>query len=261
MIFKWEDYFSEKLLDEGFNPEIKVMSVTRLIDYISAIVEEKNETYIVSIDIDDNFQIESCECECGKAKCHHMTALIYALNDTHNKDVEYDMILDKLDSDKLMNFLKNQLTYNEELLDEFKDNFRQDILHHEILSYDDEIFTILDGYDWVDELNTFVENELMECYENEENKYTLYLITLFFDKLIDRHCFDEDADLNNSWNTVVDLIKKIAVNEEELVFDFLYECLKHNYSAMYPPFIELMKFFDESFHDKKFLKQKFELLM
>lgn len=153
MIFKWEDYFSQKLLDEGLNPQIKVMSVTRSIGNVSVIVEEKNDSYIF-IDIDDNFQIESCECECGKAKCHHMTALIYVLNYSHNKDVEYDRIFDELDSDKLMNFLKNQLTYNEDLLDDFKESFRQDILHHHILSYENGIFTILDGYDWIDDLNT-----------------------------------------------------------------------------------------------------------
>lgn len=53
----------------------------------------------------------------------------------------------------------------------------------------------------------------MECYENEESKYALYLKTLFFDKLIERHCFDEESDLNNSQNDVADLIKKIAVKK------------------------------------------------
>ena len=57
MIFKWEDYFSEKLLDEGFNPEIKVMSVTRLINCISAIVEEKNETTLFLLTLMITFRL------------------------------------------------------------------------------------------------------------------------------------------------------------------------------------------------------------
>ena len=65
--------------------------------------------------------------------------------------------------------------------------------------------------------------------------------------------------MDKSWRIIVDLIEKIAQYEEDLVFDFLYECLSHNYSALYPPFIVLMKFFTENFNDEKYLKQKTKL--
>lgn len=160
MIFKWENYFTEKQLEDAFDLDIKVESVMRSINYISADVIENGETYQVSIDINDKFQIESCECECGKLKCRHMTAVIYAL-DYDNKYIEYDMTVEHPDK---------------------------------------------------------------------------------------------------SWMIIVDLIEKIAQHEEDLVFDFLYECLSHNYSALYPPFRVLMNFFTENFSDEKYLKQKTKLL-
>ncbi|MBR0271956.1 MAG: hypothetical protein IJQ68_08225 [Methanobrevibacter sp.] len=258
MIFKWEDYFTEKQLEDGFDLDIKVESVIRAINYISADVIENGKTYDVSIDINDKFQIESCECECGKEKCHHMAAVIYAL-DEDNKYIEYDMAVEHLDNEKLIEFLKDQLSYNEDLLDEFKDKFRQDIIKEEILSYEDEVFMILDGIFWEENLNLFIENQLIECFNSGEYRYTLYLITLFFNRFLDKHSFDEEADMDKSWKIIVDLIEKIAQHEEDLVFDFLYECLSHNYSALYQPFGVLMKFFADNFNNEKYLKQKRKL--
>ena len=182
MIFKWENYFTEKQMDDGFDLDIKVESVIRSINYISADVIENSKTYSVSIDINDKFQIESCECECGKVKCHHMTAVIFALDDD-NKYIDYDMTVEHLDKEKLIKFLKDQLSYNEELLDDFKDEFRQDIINGELLSYEDEIFMIMDEISWEENLGRFIENQLVECFNSGEYRYTLYLITLFFNRL------------------------------------------------------------------------------
>lgn len=261
MIFDWENYFSEKLVLGGIDLEDNVSSITRNIDYISGFVKDGNDDYLVSICIDDNFRIESVECECGKSKCCHMTALLHALNYSHNKDIEYADVVDSLDKDKLIEFVKDQITYNEDSLDDFKDKFKNDYLHHELLSYEDELFAIFDYYGWEDDLKIYIENDLMECYESKEYRYTLFLITLLFGKLIDRHSFDEEADLKKSYDTVVDLIEKIAMHHEDLVFDFLYHCLIHNYSAMYPPFLVLMKFFNDNFKDDKYMKRKEELFL
>ena len=259
MIFDWQDYFPEKLVLDGIDLEDGVNMITRRIDYVSGYVKDKDNEYNVSIDIDDNFQIKSVECECGKSKCRHMTALLHALNYSDNKYIEYDMVVGDLDKDKLIEFLKDQLNYNEELLEDFRDEFRNDYLHHDLLDYEDELFAIFDYYDWEDDLKIFIENDLVECYEQKEYRYTLYLITLLFHKLIDKLCFDEESDLQKSYDIVVDLIKKISAYHKDLVFDFLYYCLRHNYSAMYPQFHVLMKFFDEEFKEDKYLKRKEEL--
>ena len=63
--------------------------------------------------------------ECNKKKCKHGTALIYSTNYLSNRYIDFDYTIDKLDKDKLISFLSEEITYIDECLDDFKDNFEK----------------------------------------------------------------------------------------------------------------------------------------
>ena len=221
MIFNWEEEFDEKTLKEGLDLEDSVMDLDVGFELIYAWVEDN----YVNIALSDDFKIESLECECGEKKCRHMTAVLYASENSFKKDAEYELFLDDLDSDKLLEFLKEMITYNDEVLDEFKDRFRNDIIVKGDMYPELRLYIILEDIFFHDNLNTFIENDLMKSYR-EDKRECIYLIASMFSNLIDAYSFDEPSKMKSSWMRVEDLIIRLYDDLPEIVYNFLDDLKK-----------------------------------
>ena len=243
MIFKWKEEFSEKIVLDGIDLEDDVSYVDRSIDYLSGCVSEGKNDYWVHIYLTDDFTIESMECDCKKEKCHHMTALLHANDFKFSKSIEYEFLIDNLDKDKLIEFLKDEVVYNDDCQDEFNDKFRIDILKDDYVPLDEKLFFIFDYYDWPSIITDFVKNDVAELYEKGEYDETFYLVSLIFKKVIDRHTYDDYTDLNECYNALVDLIRKLSKTRPDLIRKFIEDCKNHNYLIIYPPFRKLYRKF------------------
>ena len=100
---------------------------------------------------------------------------------------------------------------------------------------------------------------MKELYDEKEYNEAIFMISLMFYKVIERVTFDNNPTVSKCYNAVVDWIIKLSEDIEEIVFRFLTDLLERNYSALYPPFGVLMKFYAENFRDNKYLKVKEEL--
>lgn len=239
MILNWENEFSEKLVIEGIDLEDDVSQMSRTMNYLSGFVCEKGKNSFVGIELNDDFKIENLECDCGKKKCHHMTALIHASELEFKSDIDYGMMVDNINDDKVIDFIKSELDYNEDLLDEFKDKFIKDILDEDDFPLDDKLFLILDYYDWTSLITDYVKNDLMKLYEDGYYDETFYLISVMFNKVIDRYTYDSQSNLKECYFIICVLIKKLSKDRPELIKQFLKHCKDHNYLNVYPKFRKL----------------------
>ena len=260
MIFDWEKEFNEKTLNEGIKLEDKVNGITEWSNSIHGFVKDKDNSYAVSIKIDDNFKIDSMECDCKKKKCKHMAALISATSFLNNRYLDFDRTFERLDKEKLISFLEDEITYVDECFDDFKEEFREDIIKSASLSHGDELILILEDLDWEDNLLNFLKNNLKELYDEKDYNEAIFLISLMFNDVIERVTFDSNPKVNKCYDLVVEWIIRLSEDIEEIVFKYLTDLLERNYSALYPSFGVLMKFYAENFNDKKYLKIKEELL-
>ena len=236
MIFNWEEEFSEKLVLDGIDMEDDVSSIDRTIDHLSGCVSDGKNDYWVHIDLTDDFRIESMECDCNKGKCSHMTALLHANNFKFRKYIEYNLLIDNLDKDKLIKFLKDLVMYDDDCQDEFNDKFLCDILKDKKVPMDEKVFFIFEYYDWPSIITDFVKNDVTELYNNGNYDETFYLVSIMFKDVIDRHTYDNCTDLKECYNAFVELIRKLSKTRPDLIKKFMEDCKNHNYLNLYPPF-------------------------
>lgn len=244
MIFNWEKKFSENQVLNGIDLMYDITEMDRTIDSLSGYVNENCEEYWVSIELDDDFNIKSMKCSCAKSKCHHMTALIQADTEYFKKDMDCRTFVDDIDDDKLIDFLKDQLVYNEEFQMDFIDEFRDGMLKNDKLETEDKLFLILNSPKWDDLLTDFVKNDLTKLYDEEKYHETFYLITAMFYKVIQEISFSEDSKLVPCYNILEDLIIKLSEMEPELIKKFIHECREDGYGMIYPEFRKLISKLD-----------------
>ena len=240
MIFNWEEKFSEDLSLKGIELEDDVEYINRSINLLSGCVIENGENYWVYIELDDAFEIKSLECDCGKSKCHHMTALLHAENFNFSRDIEYDELVDDVDTSKLKKFIKNQLPYNDEFREDFVDEFRKDFINDKEFPLEDKLFIIFDYYDWQPLLTGYVENDLVKLYEYGYYSETFFLISAMFDKVIDDITYNPETELKKCYSIISDLLEKLSKTKPELIRGFLKNCVEHNYLSIYPQFKKLL---------------------
>ena len=244
------------MIDEGMDLEDDVSYVSVTTGEISCYVQEGDKSYSVSIELDENFRIESMKCECSRKKCKHMTALIHSTNFLNNRYIDFDYTINKLDKDKLISFLREEITYIDECLNDFKDKFREDIIKSESLPHDEELYVILEEFDWENDLLNFLQKNLKELYEEKEYKNILLLISIMFDNVIEKVTFDSNSTVNACYDAMIEWIYLLCEKIENNVFDFLTDLLKRNYSALYLPFAVLMKFYGENFNSEILKSEK-----
>lgn len=240
MIFNWEEEFTEKLVLNGMEIEDDVKYLNRSINLLSGCVVEDQEEYWVYIELDDNFHIKSLECDCGEDKCHHMTALLNADGFNFQRDIEYGELADNLDKSKLIEFFKEQIDYNNELKEDFIDEFRCDFIKDKDFPLDDKLFMILDYYDWKSLITDFVKNDLTKLYDDGYYSETFYLISLIYERILSAITYESESELKGCYSIIVDLLKKLSKTNPNLIRQFLKHCIEHNYLALYPPFKELL---------------------
>ena len=240
MIFNWEEEFSEDLSLKGIDLEDDVDCINRSINMLSGCVMEDDEEYWVYIELDDNFEIKSMECDCGKTKCHHMTALLHAGNFKYQRDIEFEELVDDLDNTKLKKFLKNQISYNKEIQEEFIDEFRDDFIKDDEFSLEDKLFVILDYYDWQSLITDYVENDLVKLYDDGYYSETFYLISAMFDEVLEDITYNPETELKKCYSLISELLKKLSKTKPELIRGFLKHCIEHNYLSIYPRFKKLL---------------------
>ena len=238
MIFDWEKEFDEKTLCDGMDLEDDVVDLDVGYELIYGWVDD----CFVQIGLTDDFKIETLECECGENRCRHMAAVLYASR-SFKKDVEYEVFVDDLDKDKLIGFLKRELPFNDDLMDEFKSRFRKDILAESDMYPELKLYIILDDMDWQEDLREFIEDDLMKSYETDKRE-AIYLIASMFDRVIDAYSFDGQTKLRKSWKTLEKLIIGLYDDVPEIVYRFLDDCVSRNYD-IYPAFKKLHKFYLE----------------
>ena len=239
MIFNWEKEFSEDMILEGIDFEDEISYLDRSISTVSGCVKDNDDEYWVYVELDDNFEIESIECDCGESRCCHMTALLNAENSEFTQYIEYEEFIDKLDSGKLIEFIKDQISYNEECQEDFIDEFRLDFLKKEDFPLDHKLYLILDYYNWQSLITDYVKNDLIALYEDGCYDETFYIISALFSKVLDDVTFNPETELNECYSIIIDLIKKLSAHKPELVKQFLEHCINHNYLEIYPPFRKL----------------------
>lgn len=249
MIFNWEDKFSEDLSLKGIDLEDDVEYIDRSIDYLSGCVVEGDEQYWVHIKLDEGFEIKSLECDCGKSKCHHMTALLHAESFNFSRYIEFEDWVDDLDTSKVIKFLKNQLPYIDELKEEFVTKFRDDFLKDEEFPLEDKLFLILDCFEWQSLLTSFVENDLVKLYDEGCYSETFFLISVMFDKVIEEITYDP-KEIKKCYSVITDLLEKLSKTNPELIRGFLKHCVEHNYLSLYPPFKKLFNNLKDDDYDK-----------
>lgn len=94
---------------------------------VNAIVLDDYE-FKVKIKLCDEKYVDSISCECGEQSCKHMAACLHLLSnedvpDNQRKFREIDEILDNLESDELIIFVKKQLKNDFNFYREFKNEF------------------------------------------------------------------------------------------------------------------------------------------
>lgn len=241
MIVNWEREFSKKLVLDGIDLEDNVGDLDRSVNMISGNVREDDNEYLVIIELDDDFKIKSLECECGKKKCPHMTALLHANNFKFKKDIEYNLLVDEVEEDKLVEFVKEQVMFNEDFLEDFKDKFRQDLLNDSEIPLDDKLFLIFDYYKWQSLIGDFIKKDLMKLYEDGYYSETYYLISVMFKKILSDVTYNPESELEKSYMILIDLIDKLSGLKHDLIESFITHCINHNYLSTYPPFEKLLK--------------------
>ena len=236
MIFDWRGEFSKKTLEEGRDLEDSVEDMDVGFEWFYGVVEDN----FVSVNLTKDFKFESAECKCGKKRCRHMAALLYASENSFKKDAPYDYFVDKIDSQKIVKFLKNELPYHEDLLDEFKDKFRDDIL--KVKMYPElKLYIILEDYDFADNLIEFINNDLEASYKKDKRE-AFYLASSMYSELLDACDLDEIKKLEPALKKVNSMIIRLYDDIPEIITDYLKYCMDHDYD-IYPSFQSLKNFY------------------
>lgn len=240
MIFNWEEKFTEKLVLNGMEIEDDVEYLNRSINLLSGCVLEGGEEYWVYIELDDEFNIKSMECDCGEDKCLHMTALLHADSFNFQRDIEYGEFVGNLDNSKLMEFVKEQVDYNDDLKEDFIQEFRCDFINDKDFPLEDKLFLIMDYYDWESLITDFVKKDLTELFDDGYYSETFYLISLMYERILSAITYESESELNECYSHIVELLKKLSKTSPKLIRQFLKHCIEHNYTALYPPFRKLL---------------------
>ena len=148
-------------------------------------------------------RIGEMHCECAKKKCLHMTALLFA----------------------------NENVFNKSHIDPNSN------------APDNRLYLILRDYDFDKSLENFIKTDLTGLYKSGDYAQVFYLITVMFEKLIDKHTYDEESCLEESYERTVCIIKKLYEHIPGSVNEFIEHCIKNDYLKRYPPFNNLYGFY------------------
>lgn len=121
-------HYRENGEGENYYKSGRVSFIEKTGNVVNGIVQDGYDFH-VKIKLSDGKYVGSISCECGGQSCRHMAACLHLLSneevpDNGDKFSEIDEILDKLEDDELMGFVKKQLKedYN------FYRRFRQEFL-------------------------------------------------------------------------------------------------------------------------------------
>ena len=161
------------------------------------------DNYLVSIEINDS-KIISMECECSKKACIHEVAALYYFDSLQNS--EYLEFLLSFTHAELIDFLKIELSKNEELLNSMKLYKNADVSPQ---YYRDKLKSALLSYDKVIDFVEFDLNKLKLAGEINLLLELLDECVRYIDVLSEEHMYDEyDSlieEIGNLLNSLIDM--------------------------------------------------------
>ena len=229
---EWKYIFDSHILDRGYDYYIsgRIESIYRKDDTVYAVVEG-NYDYNVEIELDEDDDVYDVSCDCPYGYgCKHAACVCYHLEEKYVKKIQtnsndYKLFDKTLKDEDFEEYLENELSnYNIEELKSFiidislEDNniYRKLINKKDKLNTADlriyklrlntllnEAININDNYDFIRNLNSFIEEDLEKV---EDNQLKLELIESICIKLASIE-YVQDEDYFN--NTLYILEKKI----------------------------------------------------
>ena len=120
-------HYLENGTGENYYKSGRVKFIEKIGDTINAIVLDGYE-FKVKIKLIDDKYVDSISCDCGGESCEHMAACLHLLSneevpDNNEKFREIDELIDNLESDELIKFVKKQLKEDYNFYRKFKEEF------------------------------------------------------------------------------------------------------------------------------------------
>ncbi len=287
MKINFEELFDEKILKRGYNYylEDSVHEVSENGDCYEGLVYG-TEIYKVQIEINDNGNIESMDCDCPYAEennCKHMVALLYYLeNDgqVENKKVirntdNYDKIIDRISENEIKEFVLERLYENYDFQNEFRSHFvqyfekmpkrvyekrisqsiYQAIGRKGFIEYNETYKFSNSMYDYMQEANNLI--------KHKEYQAPFWIASLILEELSDLPIDDSDGITSYIESECVEIIEKILekcksesiINE---IFNWIIESIKNDTLGDYTNGVE--KILDEYFIEDKFVDERLKII-
>lgn len=287
MKIDFEELFEEKILERGYNYylEDSVQDVTKNGKHYEGIVYG-TEIYEVQIEIDNNGNIESMDCDCPYAKennCKHMVALLYYLeNDgqiTSKKVIKntdnYDKIVDRISENDIKEFVLTKLYNDSNFQNEFRSYFIQYFEKTPKKVYEKRISQSVyqaigrKGFIEYNETDKFTDSiynymeEANNLIKHKEYQAPFWIATLILEELPDLPIDDSDGTTSYVESECIEIIEKILnkcknaniINE---IFSWIIEAIKEDTLGDYLKGIE--KLLDEYFIDDEFVNERLQII-
>lgn len=121
-------HYRENGTGENYYKSGRVKFIEKIGDTINAIVLDEYE-FEVKIKLIEGKYVDSISCNCGGESCEHMAACLHLLSneevpDNNEKFREINGLIDNLESDELIKFVKKQLKEDYNFYRKFKEEFK-----------------------------------------------------------------------------------------------------------------------------------------
>ncbi len=204
----WKDYFEDRILERGYDYYLcgYIKNIRQVDDTVFATVNGTDD-YQVIIELDEDGKPRDMECSCPYAmdyyNCKHMASVCYYIEEKdvpkvssnnknndlfeytldYNNFVEYiDNLIDSFDFDDLKYFLNDLIVEDRNIFRQFM-SFKKSFSEEDKKIYEQMLNSILyneikfnDNTEFIQELEDFVDVDLMLWYSNESYDFVIFLI-------------------------------------------------------------------------------------
>lgn len=287
MIKNWQDHFSDRILERGFD--------CYLMDAVSGLVKTSQgyqanvygtEAYDVSIDL-ENGRLQSMSCDCPYAEsgnnCKHMAATLYAIEDRgenlpdENKlPSEIEDVINQMSVEELREALfyvaKNEKSIETFILTRYNHSITDDQMAALKQAFENIEKKYLDAYgnpDWYRRkdyrkaVEKFIETSISQLIQNHLDKEAFDLLCFVFTSISQQDIYDYNdvlvSLLNDCHERWTQIYKQASQETKQVLFAWFNEHqVKYSIDNYGQQLIR--DFWEEHFQEREYLKEKLSVL-
>ena len=245
---QWEHLFSQNILKEGLSLYkkgcVEDIQVSKYL--IKGEVEDQDESEFVQINLEKGYPVTfDCTCDKEEILCVHEAAVLYAYEESLNKRLTPQELVDQLNIEKIKQVLVHLIENDDFLYEQLEFDYK---IEQGNLSLDDYIFEmdrIIDTFvdqnnyvscqevhKYVDALSNYIQDYLVSLVNNNQGLMAFSLSQDLLDRFLDvdlEYGYDYDticSKVYDLWNLI---IKNVSKQDKQEIFVDLFDSSDNEY--------------------------------